>query len=349
MIHIYNDNNICTHHVSHLNIPKHYSNIEEFIELDGQKIAIFHVPFPYDRGDGAQMEQRFKQVIDHCDRVIVLASELHDCTTTFLLDHKDNSKVKFFICGHVNNIDYKPWMDWFITSTYFYKQNSVLDKLTPFTVKPKTFDILLGQMKPHRTQIYNYIKLNGLSDHVIMSYLGENRSMTVGKNTEGFKWEEDGLVIKDSDVRYTVTQVEYYGQPMSLSQVVPIKIYNETAYSLVAETNYNNHYSFNTEKIVKPILAKRLFLVFSGQHYLRNLRSLGFKTFDSVIDESYDNESDLTLRGQMIIEQMNYLFNTDQNKILEKIKPIVEHNYNHMINTDWYLEFFKEFKSALTL
>jgi len=348
MVHIYNDTNVCTHHISHLGLPS-YSDIDEFLALIGSKIAIFHVPFPYDRGEGSALELRLKRVIDHCDRVILLASELHDCTTTLLLDYKDHPKVKFFICGHVDHIKYNFWMDWFITSTYFYKQNTILDSLKPYQAKPKTFDILLGQMKPHRTMLYNYIKLNHLDNRVIMSYLGENRFMTPGQDTDGFKWEEEGLEILDNDVRFTVTQVKYFGQQMSLSQVVPIRIFNETAYSVVAETNYNNHYSFFTEKIVKPILAKRLFIVFSGKNYLRNLRSLGFKTFDGIIDESYDQISDINERGQLIINQMKYLFEQDQTEILNKTKPIVEHNYNHMINTDWYLEFFKEFKQALIL
>ena len=46
-------------------------------------------------------------------------------------------------------------------------------------------------------------------------------------------------------------------------------------------------------------------------------------------------------RGQMITEQMIYLFSQDQQIILDKIKPIVEYNYKLMIETDWYGDFFK--------
>ena len=50
--------------------------------------------------------------------------------------------------------------------------------------------------------------------------------------------------------------MKYLGKLVSLSQIIPVDIYNSTAYSVVCETNYDNHYSFYTEKIVKPIIAK---------------------------------------------------------------------------------------------
>ena len=124
-------------------------------------------------------------------------------------------------------------------------------------------------------------------------------------------------------------------------------IYNQTAYTVVAETNFMNSYTFFTEKIAKPMLARRLFVVFSGQHYLRNLHNAGFRTFDSVIDESYDEEPDITKRYQMIYEQMQYLMQEPQNKIFEEIKNITEYNYHHLLETQWMSEYFRVLKSLL--
>ena len=98
---------------------------------------------------------------------------------------------------------------------------------------------------------------------------------------------------------------------------------------------------------MKPILARRLFIVFSGQYYLRNLRKLGFQTFDSIIDETYDNIENHDERFRLALEQMHKLIDRSQDLILEKIRPIVEHNYNLMISKDWYEDFSREFQSAL--
>jgi hypothetical protein len=221
----------------------------------------------------------------------------------------------------------------------FYRDVDLLDQLDPYSVKPKYFDILLGWPKLHRDVIFNFINNTNLQDQVIMTYF-QDRSKPVSQ--QGI-WDIDF----SPGIMYTVTQINVQNRYASISQIIPLSIYNQTAYTVVAETNYSNHYSFYTEKIVKPILAERLFIVFSGQHYLRNLRSLGFKTFDGIIDETYDIIADFDQRGQMITEQMIYLFSQDQQIILDKIKPIVEYNYKLMIETDWYGDFFKELQAVL--
>jgi hypothetical protein len=119
---------------------------------------------------------------------------------------------------------------------------------------------------------------------------------------------------------------------MHISQVLPLKIYNKTAYSIVMETWADNRYSFFTEKIAKPILGRRLFVVISGQHFLRNLRQLGFKTFDGIIDESYDSIQESTTRWAKAIEQTKWLCQQPQEKILSQIAPIVIHNFAVLSN-----------------
>ena len=313
------------------------SDIQEFIQsTHARKVSIFHVPFPYETSEGLLFEQRIDQVEEYSDQIIVIVSELHNVTVDFLLRY-NSPKTKYFVCGVVDELDTLPWMDWFTTTTHFYKTSNlkVLDQLAPFEPKPKMFDILLGMPKPHRDILNNYILDNQLDNQVILTYLGHPRSIVAGQDTSGWVWPAEGLEIIDTDLRWTVGQVKYHGEQMSLSQVVPINIYQQTAYSVVAETNYANHYSFYTEKIVKPMLARRLFLVFSGQYYLRNLRSLGFRTFDGIIDESYDTVLDMNLRGKLITNQMEYLLAQDQREVLNAVRPIVEHNYQVLMETDW--------------
>ena len=73
----------------------------------------------------------------------------------------------------------------------------------------------------------------------------------------------------------------------------------------------------------------------SGQHWLKHFRGLGFETFGSVIDESYDSVEDPTTRWQMAYEQVKYLCKQDQRIILDKLQPVLEHNYNHLWTTKW--------------
>ena len=337
---IYTNSPVSQWHVRQLELPTTYT-------LDSPELAVFHIPFPYDT-QGAAFEIDVDQAITTANQVIFLCSELHDRTVDFIRRYQ-SSKFKFFLCGAVDGIKSSDWMNWFITSTHFYKTSSakVLDRLNPYSVKPKTFDILLGQSRPHRDIIYRFVTENNLNARVVMTYINHENKITANLNNSGWIWENQGLEIIDTDLKWTIGQVKYHGQQMSLSQIAPIEIYNQTAYSVVCETNFSDNFVFYTEKIVKPILARRLFLVFAGQYYLRNLQRLGFKTFSSIIDETYDNESDYQLRGKMICEQISYLVQQDQQRILDAIKPIVDHNYAVMMTTDWYGDFAKELRAVL--
>ena len=75
-------------------------------------------------------------------------------------------------------------------------------------------------------------------------------------------------------------------------------------------------------------------------HSLQTLHRLGFKTFDSVIDESYDNSFDLEKRVGMAMQQVDRLANmtdADRASLNEKIIPILEHNQKVMLETDWQI------------
>lgn len=313
-------------------------------EVAGPKCAVFHIPFPWEHGLGDAFSSRFANALIHCDRIAVLVSEVHYHCADFIRNNQ-HPKVRYFICGSVEGCELTPWMDWFITTTAFYKVNPILDQLQPYAVKPKVFDILLGLPKAHRTYVHDYINKHKLNDQVIMTYM--NPDLPIQQHSdEQWLWEP-GVEAPPYEFNWTVTGIKYHGHQMSLSQVVPISIYNQTAYSVVCETNFHNFYTFNTEKIVKPILGERLFVVFSGQHYLKNLRSLGFKTFDRIIDETYDTIEDPRERYNLACSQLQYLIDTPQEEILSEIKPITEHNRRIMLETDWSGDYIREFQAFL--
>ena len=68
------------------------------------------------------------------------------------------------------------------------------------------------------------------------------------------------------------------------------------------------------------------------------LKSYGFKTFDSIIDESYDKEVDLDKRMDMVLDELERLSKID----LVELTPILDYNYNLLLdmnkNRKKYLE-----------
>jgi hypothetical protein len=117
----------------------------------------------------------------------------------------------------------------------------------------------------------------------------------------------------------------------SISPYVPWKIYSRTWYSIVAETIGTGNCFFLSEKTTKCLFAGRLFVMFSNANFLQGLRSLGFETFGSVIDESYDNNWLDFERFHMASQQVIYLAQQDPVKIHKKLQPIFEHNRNRLV------------------
>ena len=322
-----------------------YSDYEQFKSSNhSKKIACYQMPFPFDDNFYADYDQMY----DICDYVIVLCSELHGRTVQFI-QRNDRPKSVYFVCGALNvdmqHAQVHSWHDWFITTKHFYcyVRPETLNELNPYTPKNKMFDALLGTRKPHRDTAYNYVKDNNLEDQAVMTYF-KNPDLVQkfsDTDTEEWIWPKDYSAPKDKDINWTVTIVDYHGYRMSLSQIVPIDIYNQTAYSVVAETNAENDWCFFTEKVVKPILGRRLFVLLGNRYYLQRLRELGFKTFNDVIDETYDTLGGSNQRATEAMKQMHWLCQQPQEEILAKIKPICEHNYNHMMSTDWYDVYFK--------
>jgi hypothetical protein len=313
-----------------------YNDRDEFVSSKHErKIACYQMPYPVD----PTFDNTVRELLPHCDHVLILMSELHDKTVEFV-QRNDNKQISYFICGDFNwQLECSPvhkFYDWFSTTVHFYKHERpqlLSNSLHPYEVKPKMFDALLGRKKLHRDIAFS--TLDKTSN--VVTYLDTYDCDF--SDPKRWRWEENGLVL-ERPVEWTVERVNYHGYRMSLSQIVPLEVYNETAYSLVAETSYSNHYTFYTEKTVKPILGQRLFITLSSQRSLQNLRNIGFKTFGNVIDESYDDIEPLNQRFDMALEQVRSLSAKNQADVIEKIRPICEHNYSHMMRTDWYGQYF---------
>lgn len=303
-------------------------------------VSAFHVPFPKDQS----WLERLSRAYAVSKHVFVFCSELHEPIMEQLRS-VDLDGVVLYASGVIRDsfaqAQVRPWMDWFHTSSEFYARtcpNFLDSKLKPYNPKPKMFDMLLGNQRTHRDFVFDYVSQNNLANNNLLTYVYHSHKSILDNSQ--FVMEQEGIEFDPNrDYTHSVDSVKYYGRWMTLSQVVPITVYNQTAYSLVAETNAVNQFNFYTEKIVKPMLGRRLFVVIAGQHYVRNLQNIGFKTFDCVIDESYDSVENDQQRWQLAMQQVSVLCNQDQCEVLEKIKPITEHNYQLVANKNWYREF----------
>ena len=106
-------------------------------------------------------------------------------------------------------------------------------------------------------------------------------------------------------------------------------LHNSLVY-LITETVGQSPYVYFSEKTWKAMASKMPFVLLGAQHSIKKLKDFGFKTFDSVWDESYDSSPSLYKRAVGIINVLAYLDQQDFNNIQKQILPIVEYNFQHM-------------------
>jgi hypothetical protein len=305
-----------------------------------QKIAFYHMAWDglTSGEDQQQVEQRrltqAQNIIDCCDLVFFAEDEIHSDGFQFygeqgiFLHHR----AKWIMPGHVDSLgdrtvirNYHIWR----TANVYRQIPEVLRSLTPHQPKPRYFDALLGTEKPHRRFVWDHVQSHGLGDRVQVSMYPAPGSpgLDARNSPDAYIWEPDTEPLEGHDYRAINQLVRYHGRTVQMACVMPISVYNQTAYSLVTETGAANGIHMFTEKIAKPMIARRLFVVFAGQGYLRRLRQSGFLTFHGIIDESYDDMHDDQARWNKAFDQVRYLCSQDQDWVLDTIRPIVEHNH----------------------
>lgn len=263
-------------------------------------------------------------------------------TTTF--KYAQHIQFQFWL-AETTHINIKSWV-----------LNRQLNLLNYNVKKPLFFDCLFGKPKLDRVEFYKKLVNSNLQEYCLITVhnwteelLGQEKNSfsipkkfeeAVKKDYPEFNFVQDKMnanrVIIDN-LPDTTCKFHLGDVHLSLSQLIDLDFYNQTAYSIVFETHIfenfdlENETYFMTEKIAKPILAKRMFLIVGVANYLEKLRNLGFKTFDNVIDESYDKVNDINHRQHLIIKEMKKLVSIDQEVILQKIEPIVQHNFYHLM------------------
>jgi len=196
------------------------------------------------------------------------------------------------------------------------------------TKQPKfKFDMLLGTPRRHKDYIYKQINDYGIIDDFVIGCHkanNNNRTNDRGNWVSGGDYENGiGAIVNNEPIIPEIT-----------SCILPYKIYNDSWYSIVCETSYKH--CFLSEKTAKPILAKRLFVLIGAKHMIKNLQSLGYKTFSNVLDESYDDIDNDELRWDMACEQIKKLYYMDPIEVYLNIQSTLEHNYQLLTETNWW-------------
>jgi len=123
---------------------------------------------------------------------------------------------------------------------------------------------------------------------------------------------------------------------------ITVEFNSDAFWHIVTETVFYYDKLHLTEKIFKPIVSKQPFMLLAAPGNLAYLKSYGFKTFDSVIDESYDNIVDNDARIEAVVRQLHWYCNLSPDEkidIIQRLDPIIDYNFHH---------FYGEFRHIIT-
>lgn len=311
------------------------TNIEEYVAAsDDVKIAFDKIMWwMFDAVDWNQViDREFERIVKLSQAstlVLVLETEIY--MPCHLLYPNYNLKNVYWIMPGMIDQHQEYIIPWHyhcerIAELY---QKPVLQRrlrdLKPYEPKPKYFDALLGGQKTPRVFLTNLINKNQANQYFIHSMFLKNTN--AWENGDQIVWEPDVTFEQGQRNHHTMLPVQYHGLSIPYVNVVPVSVYQQTAYSVVSETGFSNDIHMITEKAVKPMLARRLFVVFAGRGYLQHMRDSGFQTFGNVIDESYDLIENDQERWTTAFNEIMKLCQRDQQQVLELARPACEHNY----------------------
>ena len=105
--------------------------------------------------------------------------------------------------------------------------------------------------------------------------------------------------------------------------------------NIVMETHFDADQSggaFLTEKTFKPIKHGQMFFVVGPAGSLQVLRDLGYRVFDSVLNNSYDLETDHTQRW-MALTRSIYFAQSELPDLFEQCRSDIEHNQQLFVSS----------------
>lgn len=246
--------------------------------------------------------------------------------------------------GLLTSGDLEPGIPYCKTDCYFaniveYSENQAAQIQAAQDYKhhrPYEYVMLNGRLRPHRKALIDALREQNLLDHALWTNLnahvemGFTSKLTVAQ-TEPIRllppeYEiERALPNMNTAYEHSFAKHHLFGNTWGDAIVNP-RVYTDSWFSVVTETIYDYSYTFRTEKIWKPIIMAHPFVVAANRGYLRDLRSVGFRTFGHIIDESYDDVADPQARLDAVVNTIRDISTQGAAAFWAASRDVCKHN-----------------------
>lgn len=314
-----------------------YSQLVDQHTALAQPTSIAVLPVYFDNPNDFAYKPEFQSVrLQEFD--LVLFTEIEWRPHSELLNWIQTTGVQQWLL-HVASIHYQqPWHANMIYrpawSFNFLRWNEHRDVFA--LQRPYAFDCLIGARRTHRDFIMLSLVQSGLLNQGLVTYRDifnghsiEQTPLSVAKLFPGIElpWP---YVSENLDPAWETKE----NLDNSISGLVPWQIYDHAWFTILCETIGEDRIFLSAEKVGKCMLGRRLFVHFGVQGFLAQLRELGFETFGSVIDESYDNIVDALSRWTAAFDQVRWLCQQDLGTLVPHLLPILDHNRHRLFELE---------------
>lgn len=239
------------------------------------------------------------------------------------------------------------WPVPYVYNNYHFVRTHEVNKKQVFDSpmsRPYLADVLLGNPKSHRNTFFKLLRANNMLEDCIINLFGIYKSGFLNTISDSAQ-----QIIDDAETKAGYINTTNQLDSNFVSQYISMPIMDASWYSVVGETISNNDCFFVTEKTAKPLMAGRPFVMLSGKHTLKHLRDIGFKTFDPVIDESYDDIADEYERISAAFDSFKKLCTQDPVDVYSKLHSVLEHNRKIMLDKSLLTQRARNFLDNLQL
>lgn len=267
-----------------------------------------------------------------------------------LLANSEQSSLKQDIIDSYKFIDWYYFFHGFIALGWYRDYKHIPKFENTFSKVFISFNRLVTKDRSYRLNLVSKIMQQNLLPYGHVSLLLEDQGMGTWKdeidnplslmssNAKTLAQQYIGSLTKS----LTIDKLIVPGSASADSGAAEYTILKSALWHVVSETVFYHSKLHLTEKIFKPIVARRPFILVAAPGNLQYLKSYGFKTFDAWIDESYDSIEDHDIRINKIVDELAKLcaLSPDQlDQIHKDMEEVLDFNFNH---------FYGKFREIIT-
>ena len=246
-----------------------------------------------------------------------------------------------FVIANYKMKDSSPFV-YFPDDEVYYRYLHVLEdnfvKHHNLGVRDKKFTCLIRADKAWRKIFASYLHMLDATKQGYFSYTGykyETSHVGLDDISHWQSWPsalQQGLLSFELNMPYKCDELNDHEH--NNHKLINHDFYQNAYFNLVVETHFDNDTIFLTEKTFKPILNLQPFIIIGNPGSLDLLKKMGYKTFEDVIKETYDEQLDYRDRMSELIKMsydLCHLSDKHHMRIQHIIADTLEHNQRHFL------------------